>query len=59
VVDSCLAPYRQPTDRLSLRAVLALVEDALRRLELIYGARQSLTLANAPGGGARVTIEVG
>ncbi len=28
------------------------------RLELMYGARQSMRLANAPGGGALVTIEI-
>jgi hypothetical protein len=44
---------------MSLRALLALVEDALRRLEPIYGARQALTLANVPAGIARLTIEVG
>jgi len=35
------------------------LDNTRRRLELIYGARQSLTLANVPGSGARVTIEVG
>ncbi len=35
------------------------LDNTRRRLELICGARQSLTLANVPAGNARLTIDVG